>query len=213
MFRRLLLIALLLLVPGSLLAAPAVVVKGLFKDKAVLAINGQTRLIKVGESSPEGVRLIACDSERALVEIEGQTQELKLSQEIAATFTQAQFNEVRIARSPDSHYRVTGQINGRPATMMVDTGATSVVMNLEEARRLGIDYRNGQKGFASTAGGIVDSYMVKLEQVSVGNIQVQAVQGAVIIGDFPEQILLGNSFLSRVSLQDEQGVLLIRSKY
>lgn len=194
-------------------AGPEVTVKGLFAGRAVLEINGESHLLKAGERSPEGVLLISSNSREAVVEIDGRRQTLTLSQQIAGSFSEAHSEIVRIPRSPDSHYRVGGAINSTPVTMMVDTGATSVVMNLSQARRFGVDYRNGQRGRASTAGGIVDSYQVILPKVRVGNILLYNVAGVVVMGDFPEQVLLGNSFLSRVSMQEEAGVLVLREKF
>ena len=39
----------------------------LFKDKAMLIINGKQRLLKVGEESPEGVVLLESSSETAII--------------------------------------------------------------------------------------------------------------------------------------------------
>ncbi|MCK9505103.1 MAG: TIGR02281 family clan AA aspartic protease [Porticoccaceae bacterium] len=208
-----LVIALLSLAMIPAEAAPEVKVQGLFANRAVLLIDGEIRLLKAGERSPEGVLLVSSTSREAVVEIGGVRKTLGLSQQIAGSFTEAESNEVRVPRDSDSHYRVGGAINGKPVTMMIDTGATAVVLNLNDARRLGIDYRKGTKSFSSTAGGIVNTYSVVLDRVSVGNILLYNVQAAVVVGDFPQQILLGNTFLSRVSMVEEGGVLVIRNKF
>jgi aspartyl protease family protein len=198
---------------GHAMAAPEVIVRGLFNNKAMLTINGQNQLLKAGQRSAEGVLLVSSNSRQAVVEIEGVRRTLKLTQEIAGSYTAALQEEIRIPRSPDSHYRVGGSINGHPVTMLIDTGATLVVMNLNDARRLGVDYRNGEKSLSATAGGVVDSYVVNLRTINVGNIELAGVKAAVVMGDFPVQILLGNSFLSRVSLKDEAGVLVMRTRF
>ncbi|MGD9660302.1 MAG: TIGR02281 family clan AA aspartic protease [Porticoccaceae bacterium] len=210
---KLLMAALLLALLPVAQASPEVSVQGLFANRAVLVINGEIRLLKAGERSPEGVLLVSSTSKEAVVEIGGVRKTLGLSQQIAGSFTEAETNEVRIPRDRDSHYRVGGTINGKPVTMMVDTGATAVVLNLNDAKRLGIDYRKGTKSFSSTAGGIVNTYTVDLDRVSVGNILLYNVRAAVVVGDFPQQILLGNTFLSRVSMVEEAGVLVIRNKF
>lgn len=194
-------------------AEPEISVQGLFANRAILVINGENRLLKAGQRSPEGVLLVSASSREAVIEVNGRRQTMAISQQIAGSFSAAQTSEVRIPRDEDSHYRVGGTINGHPVTMMVDTGATLVVMNINDAKRLGVNYRNGQASKASTAGGIVDSYNLNFERVAVGNIVVHNVPGAVVMGNFPAQILLGNSFLSRVSMEDQGGVLVLTSKY
>ncbi len=194
-------------------AATEVVAKGLVRDRAMLVIDGQTRFLKVGESSPEGVKLVSSNSREAVVDIHGERHDIRLSQTIASSFSESQGEEVRVRRGEDSHYRVSGAINGKPVEMMVDTGATAVVLSSEEARRLGINFENGRKAMSSTASGRAKTWLVNLRSVRVGTIELNGVQGAVIVGSFPEQILLGNSFLSRVSVTEEGGVMVMRSRF
>ena len=47
-------------------------VVGLFSGRAVLLVDGQQRLLKPGQTSPEGVKLISATSEEALLLIDGQ---------------------------------------------------------------------------------------------------------------------------------------------
>ena len=54
---------------------------------------------------------------------------------------------------------------------LVDTGATSIAMSLSEANRIGLDWRNGQRGYSSTAGGTVPVYGVTLRSVRVGLLE------------------------------------------
>ena len=44
---------------------------GLFKNKAVVQLDGKQRLLLAGKTSPEGVTLISADSEEAILEING----------------------------------------------------------------------------------------------------------------------------------------------
>ncbi len=193
-------------------AEPDIVVSGLFKNRALLTVNGKQRLLKVGETSPEGVELLASDSRQAEIRIEGVRHIVTMSQHIASTFKSAEFAEVRIPRGQDGHYQTTGFINGRSVEFMIDTGASAVALNINDAERLGIDFRAGQIGQASTAGGIVNTFQLLLPKVSVGNITVNQVQATVVVGNFPTKILLGNSFLGRVEMREEAGVLVLRSK-
>jgi len=195
------------------LAAPEIIASGLFKDKALLTIDGHPRLLKVGASSPEGVKLLSSNSQQARILFAGETLTLHLSQRISTAFKKPKFTEVKIPRSSNGHYFTAGTINGRSAKFMVDTGATVIAMNINEARRLGIDLRQAKKGMSSTAGGMVDTFRVVLDKVSVGNVTLHSIAASVINGDFPEQILLGNSFLSKVEMTEQSGVLVFRKKY
>lgn len=200
----------LLISPGW---ATDIRVNGLFGGSAVLVINGKQRLLKQGQTSPEGVTLIDSNSRRAVVEHNGKQMTLGLSDHISSSFQAAEMAEVRMPRADNGHYFVSGFINGRPADFMVDTGATSIAMNFHHAEQLGVNFRSGRKGSASTAGGIVNAYHVPIQKLTIGNITLNQVDATVVIGDFPSQILLGNSFLSRVEMSEEEGVMVLRTKF
>lgn len=111
-------------------------------------------------------------------------------------------------------YSVAGSINKQPVKFLVDTGASSVAMNRDTAKRLGIDFRyKGTLGWANTANGPVKTYRVKLDSVRVGEIELTNIQGAVLDGASPREILLGMSFLNRVEMQREGELLLLRKKW
>jgi len=196
-----------------LLASPEIIASGLFKDRALLTIDGNPRLLRVGASSPEGVKLLASNSQQASILVEGETITLYLSQRISTAFKKPKFSEVKIPRSSNGHYFTAGTINGRPAKFMVDTGATVIAMNINEARRLGIDLRQAKPGMSSTAGGMVETFRVVLDKVSVGSVTLHSIPASVVNGNYPEQILLGNSFLSKVEMTEQAGVLVFRKKF
>jgi aspartyl protease family protein len=86
-------------------------------------------------------------------------------------------------------------------------------MNKHDARRLGIDYRTtGTEAATATASGIARSYRVTLREVRIGDIAVMAVPASVIDGDFPKQLLLGNSFLNHVELRRDGAIMELRKK-
>ncbi|MNJ70419.1 hypothetical protein D3C77_668750 [compost metagenome] len=96
---------------------------------------------------------------------------------------------------------------------LVDTGATSVAINENQARRLGIDYRAaGQPLLVNTASGTAKAWRVRLNSVKVGAIDVLGVEAVVLEGESPSEALLGMSFLGRVSWREDQGVLRLESK-
>ena len=201
-----------------LLAAPAfcdtdIVVKGLFKDGAVAEINGKQRVLKVGKRSPEGVLLISADSTKAVAEIDGQQRELTLDKSIGGSYAAPPKPEIRIASGQNGHYRTPGRINNRPVSFMVDTGASFVAMNDHQAQSLGLQFRRGQVMDVGTANGTTRGYKVMLYNVSVGEVTVNNVEAVVIEGFNQNDILLGNSYLSRIDMRVDQGVLVLQTKF
>lgn len=190
-------------------AVDQVVVVGLFKDKAILSIDGKQRVLAAGETSPEGVKLISANSREAVIEIDGNpaTYELgtHISNEFKAAPTQA---TVRVLPDDTGTYRIGGQINGFAVDFIVDTGATLITLNRQHAKRIGIDYKlKGRESLSQTASGIVKNYVVTLDRVRVGEIELRGVEAAVHDDDFPKEALLGNSFLGRVQMKREGSVL------
>jgi aspartyl protease family protein len=210
MLRLTVLILCLLSIAAS---AQQIEVKMLAQGSALLVIDGKQRMLRVGATSPEGIKLVSADGKQAVIEMQGQRETLTLARRISTAFQRAEKAEVRIASGPGGHYYTPGRINGMPVDFLVDTGATAVSMNRLEAERLGIDYRAGTPIMVGTANGDSKKYLVILERVSVGDIELHQVEGVVSTTESPEIILLGNSYLSNVGLSIDQGVLLLRKKH
>lgn len=187
-------------------------VKMLAQGSALLVIDGKQRMLRVGASSPEGIKLVSADGKQAVIDIKGKRETLTLNRLISTQFQQAEKSELRIASGRGGHYFINGKINGLPVNFMVDTGATSIAMNYLEAERLGIDYRAGEPISVSTANGIAKAFVVTLGRVSVGDIELHQVEAAVSTSSSPEIILLGNSFLGRLDMAIAEGVLVLKEK-
>ena len=188
-------------------------VKMLAQGSALIEINGKPRMLRNGVTSPEGVKLVSADGKQAVVEVNGQRQTLTLNRLISTRFQKTEQTEVRIASGRGGHYYTPGRINGMPVEFVVDTGATGVSMNRLEAERLGIDYRAGVPVMVGTANGTVKKYQVVLDRVAVGDIELRQVAAVVSSTESPTVILLGNTFLSRLEISIDQGVLLLRKKH
>ncbi len=209
MERRLIVLCMVMLCwPLAALGATQVEVRGLFKDGAVLIIDGQQRMLRAGKTSPEGVRLVRADTRIAVIEVDGQRHSLGMSKRISSSFKAPEVRSTAVHRDGNNQYLLTGAINGVNTEMLVDTGATAVAMSSSTARALGIDFKKkNNKGIARTASGTVTSYQVKLSSVSVGEITVHNVRAFVNEGEYPHVVLLGMSFLRHVQMRDANGVL------
>jgi aspartyl protease family protein len=206
--------ALLAMLAGATDAVESLVVVGLFKDKAIVEIDGRRRVLTAGSPSPEGVLLLSADSKAAVIEIDGQRDTYELGTHIASRYQEAPSGVV-VQITPDAAgmYLVNGSINGFATRFVVDTGATLVAMNRNEARRIGLDYKlNGLEGTAQTASGVATAYYLELDRVRVGEIELHDVDATVIDGDHPAEVLLGNSFLGRLDMKRDGRLLELRKK-
>jgi aspartyl protease family protein len=203
------------LISGFLLCSPVVVravestaVQGLFKDKAVVKIDGKQRMLKIGKASPEGVLLISADSDVAELEVDGQRGYYQLGTGVSTKYTKPVQTAVQIWRDNRGMYRTIGSINGMTVEFLVDTGATTVAMNEQQAKRLGLDYRlSGEPRYVRTASGIAQGFRIHLNAVKVGAIELLNVEAIVLTGKYPVATLLGMSFLSRLELTHQGDVL------
>ncbi|MCP3869559.1 MAG: TIGR02281 family clan AA aspartic protease [Gammaproteobacteria bacterium] len=199
---------------ANLSAAVSFRVVALFNGKAMLQIEGKNHLLRAGQQGPHGLLLISADSSRAVIEVDGQRESYGLGRHVGGGFVRKEQLEVTILRDPRGAYLITGSINGRSTEMLVDTGATSVALSEVEARRLGLDYRvSGRKSRVRTASGVAPAYSLMLDRVRVGEIELRNVEGVVIQGNSPHRVLLGMSFLTRVEMDNQGAILVLRSQF
>ena len=211
-----LLVALLVCIyPAAGWAIKDIHVVALFKDRVMVMIDGKQRLLRSGDSSPEGVRLVSADSVGAVFEYQGRTLERRLDGRVhAAAESRQGRDDVLIFRDMRGMFKTVGSINGLPVGFLVDTGASSVAMNSTQARRLGIDFRvQGEPTYVTTASDVTRAYQLKLDVVKVGAIQLRNVTAVVLDGAQPTEVLLGMSFLGRVAMINESDKLILRRKY
>jgi aspartyl protease family protein len=143
---------------------------------------------------------------------------LRLQQEIAAvTPTPEQDRETKIARAGygdevrvradrQGHFIVDAAINGRPVTMMADTGASIVVLSFEDAERLGLSPGGlNFTGLAQTANGVSRIAPVTLDRVRIDGITLYGIQAAVAERGALSGSLLGMSFLGKLSRFEMKG--------
>ncbi|TVP89046.1 MAG: TIGR02281 family clan AA aspartic protease [Pseudomonadaceae bacterium] len=215
-------------------ADPTVRVVGLFSSAVVVNIDGQRQMLRVGQpavkgvelvsadsrsatlrinAAVQGVELVSADSRSATLRINGRERVLGLERDYSEGFAAPERQTVSIGRTQGGHFRTTGSINGHNVQFMVDTGATSVAMNSQQAERMGLNYRGGRTVQATTASGHVPGYLVTLDRVRIGDIELTRVEGLVLEGGFPTEVLLGNSFLSRLRMDDRGSVLILERRY
>ncbi len=197
-------------------------VVGLFKNTAIVIIDDEQRVLKVNQPSPEGLILKSADSKKAIIEHNGQLITLTMNDNAPTSFSQdfsknetsvnSPKKSLNLLRQPDGMYRVRGTINNISVMFLVDTGATSIAMNHLTAQKIGVPFRTGEKIRAATASGIVEAFRVNLSSVRVGDLELKNVEGAVIVGSQPDQVLLGMSFLGQFKIEHNGANMIIEPR-
>lgn len=107
--------------------------------------------------------------------------------------------QIVLPRQADGHFYARLDVNGRPLTFMVDTGASQIVLSAADAAAVGIDKDTLRYlGQASTANGTVRTAQVTLDSVSLGGVTQADVRAVVNQGDMAGS-LLGMSYLRNFS--------------
>lgn len=202
----------LFLLNGQALSASVAVV-GLFKDKAIVRIDGSPPRVMTTGQSIQGVKLISASSEGAVLEIGGKRRTLAMGQSFAAQAGNGSKPEVVLSADSKGHFVATGAINGGAMMFLVDTGATSVAIPASDANRLGIKYREtGQPMRVSTANGVIPAWRVTFNSVSLGGITLYQVEGTVLESGL-DVALLGMTFLNRTDMKREGQTLTLIQRY
>jgi aspartyl protease family protein len=192
-------------------AALDVNVVGLFPNKAVVQIDGGAlQTLSVGQKTREGIVLVSVERDGATFEIQGQRMALGLGHARMQTTAAA---AAMLTADERGHFVADGQVNGIAIRFTVDTGATFISLPASEARRLGLDYRNGRKTLMETANGDAVGYRVKLDTVRVGELTVNNVDAVVMDGDTLPVALLGMSFLNRMNIRREGQIMTLTKRY
>jgi len=190
-------------------------VVALFSNKAVIIVNkGKPQTLSTGEKSREGVKLIAANSSKAVLEIEGKRKELAMGQAATVAGSFLPDGGSAIFYSNDAgHHMGMGLINNARVTFLVDTGASTIAMNSGDAKRAGINYRAGERTVVQTASGNVPAYEVVIDRVTLGSLTLNQVRGTVLEGDSPSVVLLGMTALNRLDMKREGIALTLTKKY
>lgn len=189
-------------------------VVALFPGKAMLVVDkGKPRTLRTGETYA-GITLISSTSEEAIVSISGKQQRLRIGEGVySALSVQSDRATVVLAADRNGHFVSSGSINGSSVRFLVDTGATMVSMSVEDARRAGVNYLAGERGYSQTANGVAPVYKVRLTKVTLGDITLQDIDGAVHENAALPVVLLGMSFLSRLEMRREGDTLTLIKRY
>ena len=204
--------SLIVLFNCQVLASPSeqIQIVGLFKNAAVLNINNERKLIRVGSTSGN-VRLLAANSDKAMLEVAGRRYIMTMADNASIRVGLPSTSQPQAQLiSNGGMYNITGFINQQSANFVVDTGATYITMNAKQASRLGIDYSKANKISMQTAKGKADAYIITIKSVRVGGIELNDIKAAVVKELDTDKMLLGMSFLGKVEMQQKNGFMILK---
>ncbi|MBC3875392.1 retropepsin-like aspartic protease family protein [Undibacterium flavidum] len=184
----------------------------LSNGKAMLVVDDKLpKMYAVGSMITATSKLISTNSNSATIEVDGKKQTVFLGHAVLRSEPNKN-SSVTLQASENGHFFTEGKINGGSnIRMLVDTGASFVSMSANDARRLGIDYKKGTPSRTSTANGIVPTYLVRLDSIKIGDIELFQVDASVQENDLGI-CLLGMSFLKRVSMVREGQQMILTKK-
>lgn len=137
-----------------------------------------------------------------------------LWQDVSPRLAPAQISDgngvITVDRDHSGHFSVIADVNGAPVEFLVDTGASNVVLSLDDAKRAGIDIDNlAYTGRAQTANGMVRTAPVRIEALTLEGITDQRVRAYVTDGELFGS-LLGMDYLQRYkSIEIKQNKLVL----
>ncbi|MDE5443936.1 TIGR02281 family clan AA aspartic protease [Bradyrhizobium sp. CSA207] len=106
---------------------------------------------------------------------------------------------VQIQRGQAGEFALRAKINGVVAPMVIDTGATSVVLTWETAKAIGLPLEMLEYDVdLDTAGGHTKAARLTLDRLAVGHLVEKSVPALVVQRGQMKTNLLGMSFLDRL---------------
>jgi aspartyl protease family protein len=195
-----------LALPHAAAQAQTVGLAGMLGNKALLIVDGgPPKTVAPGETH-QGVKVVSTSGDQAVVDLGGKRHSLRIGDAPMSVGAgggpgaqAGQGSRIVLTAGSGGHFMTQGQINGKMAQFLVDTGASAVSMSLADAERMGIDYKSGRPVQLGTANGTILGWQTTLASVRVGDVEVFNVPAVVAAREMPF-ILLGNSFLTRFQM-------------
>ena len=204
----------------TLLSASAqsqsVTLSGMVGSKALVIVDGSAPKIVAAGETFNGVKVISTQGDSAVLMVGGKRLNVRVGDAPASVGEQAgsksSGSKIVLTVGDGGHFLAQGSINGKSVQFMVDTGATAVAMGAAEAKRMGIDYTAGKPVRMNTANGQTVGYLLTLNSVRIGDVEVQNVEAIVAQQAMP-YVLLGNSFLNRFSMRRDNDQMVLERRF
>lgn len=193
-------------------AAQTVALGGMMGGKALLLVDGRApKSVAPGETYL-GVKLVSAANDEAVVEIAGKRATLRLGESPVSVKGKGAGNKIVLTADSQGHFMGPGKINGQAMQFMVDTGATTVALGINDAERMGIAYKNGEQVRMGTANGSAVGWRIRLGSVRIGDVELPGVEAVVTPASMP-YVLLGNSFLTQFQMTRINDQMVLERRY
>jgi aspartyl protease family protein len=128
--------------------------------------------------------------------------------------TIGQGGEVIIPRRIGGQFIIAAKVNNVPTSFLFDTGASTVVLRAEDARKMGVDVANLDYDVSvTTANGSALAADTMVDRIAIGPIVIRNVHTLVARPGALNENLLGANFLDRLqSYSVERGRLVLKGR-
>ena len=192
--------------------AQTVALGGMMGGKALLMVDGRApKSVAPGETYL-GVKLLSAANDEAVVEIAGKRTTLRVGESPVSVKGKGAGNKIVLMADSQGHFMGPGKINGQAMQFRVDTGATAVSLGVNDAERMGINYKNGEQVRMSTANGNSIGWRIRLNSVRIGDVELPGVEAVVTPASMP-YVLLGNSFLTQFQMTRINDQMVLERRY
>ena len=117
---------------------------------------------------------------------------------------------VTIVKSENNHFEVDADINGYNVRFIIDTGASSIVLSYNDARKVGVKVQELHFGIPTqTANGVSYAAIARVDNMRIGEIKRSNVPVLVTMQGALATSLLGQKFLESLSGYERLGDRLI----
>lgn len=121
---------------------------------------------------------------------------------------------VEVGRSTGGDFAISAQINGAHVSMVLDTGASSVVLTRDDAKAAGLPLEVLNYSISiDTANGRARAAPVTLDRIAIGGLEERSVEALVAQPGQLRTSLLGMSFLNRLQSWQVSGDRLMLRGY
>ena len=115
--------------------------------------------------------------------------------------------KITLYREHDSHFRISGLLNGHPVTFLIDTGATTIAIPASIAQAAGLPLE--QEVVTHTANGNAVGYATRIDHLTVGPVPFSNIRAIIIPNMSSDELLLGMSILKKFVMKQTREKLIL----